>query len=103
MAWVTAADVALHLGSIADDDPRLLEVVAASDAWTQRKRPDLDPTSAPPADVALAAVLYAAYLFRLRTAPQGLPGIDEFGNQIDTGDSMANIFRLLGARRMVIR
>lgn len=102
MDWTTAADVALHLGAVADDDPRLIECVDASNAWCQRQRPDLDPDLPAPSDVYLAATLYAAFLFRLRTTPQGLPSDTDLG-QYDTADSMWTIRRLLGTRKPVAR
>lgn len=102
VAWVTAADVAEHLGTIEDTDARLIDVVAASDAWCKRRRRDLTPTALPPGDVLLAAKLYAAYLFRLRTSPQGLPSEDAYGNY-ETGDSMGAIYALLGKPKPVAR
>lgn len=102
VAWVTAAGVAEHLGTIEDTDPRLTDVVAASDAWCKRKRRDLATTVLPGGDVQLAAKLYAAYLFRLRTSPQGLPSEDPYGNY-ETGDSMGAIYALLGKPKPVAR
>lgn len=100
--WCTADEVARHLGTVSSTDDRLAEVVAASDAWCKRQRPDLIDVAEPPADVKLAAILYAAYLFRLRTSPQGLPSDGQFGTY-DVADTMSGIYRLLGNRKPVAR
>ena len=102
MAWIDVQDVAAHLG-IDDEDLRLADVTEASLDYCQRQRPDLDPENAAPSAVKLAAILYAAYLFRLRTSPQAVPGFDELGQYETTGDLMSNIYRLLGNRRPVAR
>jgi hypothetical protein len=100
--WVTEADVADYLGTIDSDDPRLAIVAAASDAWCKRKRPDLATDAAPPADVALAAVMYAAYLFRLRSTPQGLAG-DDINAINDASDLLYTVRRLLGIGKPIAR
>ena len=101
MDWVTIAAVADQLG-VPEEDDRLADVVAAADAYVKRQRPDLDPDVMPDPGVYLAGLLYASFLFRLRTSPGGLPGYDDAG-QYDAGDLMANVYRLLGNRRPVAR
>lgn len=102
MDWTTAEDVAEMLEVVDATDQQLIDAVAASDAWCKRRRPDLDPDTEAPGDVAMAAKLYAAYLYRLDSSPQGLPGDDGFGD-FQQGDAMSNIFRLLGSRKPVAR
>lgn len=101
MAWIESDDVADLIG-VPHSDPRLAKAVAASQTWCQRQRSDLDPAETPPADVILACELYATFLFRSRTAPNGISSSDEFG-QYDNADLMSNVFRLLGNRKPVAR
>lgn len=104
MAWITEADVVPHLGLAAPaaSDANLIEATAAALAYCQRQRPDLDPATDPGAAVILACKKYAAYLYRQRSYPSGLPGADEFGTP-DAGDAMTEVYRLLGNRKPRIR
>lgn len=99
-AWVTAAAVAPRVG-VAADDTRLPGLVAASDTFCKRQRPDLPNGSAPPADVAEAAILYAVHLFRRRSGPSG-GSYDELG-AFEGNETMTEVYRLLGSRRPVAR
>jgi len=100
--WVTVSDVATELGAL-ETDERLVAVTAASDAWCKRQRPDLDADTDPGASVKLAAVLYAAHLFRRRTAPAGFAVYSDLGAPEPASEAMTEVFRLLGNRRPVAR
>lgn len=105
MAWITTSDVIAYLGvnAPADDDAQLMDATAAALAYCQRQRSDLDPATTPPADVLLAVKLYAAFLYRRKAYPQGLPGAMELGGPYDSADAMTEVYRLLGNRKPRLR
>jgi hypothetical protein len=98
--WVTVEDVAALLGITDTADVRLVDVTAASDDYCKRQRPDIAAGVEPGEAVRLAAGLYAAHLFRRRTAPSGFPAYDELG-QFEGSESMTEVYRLLGNRKPV--
>lgn len=104
MSWITEADVVPHLGLAAPaaSDATLIGCTAAALTYCQRQRPDLDPAVDPGASVRLACVMYAGYLYRRKSSPSGLPGVDALG-QYDGADAMTEVYRLLGNRKPRIR
>jgi hypothetical protein len=95
---LTPADVATHLGASATD-PRIISATDASRAWVQTRRCLTDPTMLwADAGIHQGGVLYAALLYQQRSQPQGFPGMDSLGAfGEDTGMTMANVYRLVGA------
>lgn len=103
MDWATVTDVEEWLG--VPSDQRMTDATAVANTWCKRMRPDLDAAAAPPADVKQAVILYAALLYRERTAPQGFSTYAELGGpaEMDASTAMINIYRLLGSRKPVAR
>lgn len=100
--WTTPSRVAAHVGCDSAD-PRLPELVAAASAYCQRLRVDLTEETLGD-DQKLAATLYAAHLFRVRTNPAGSAVFDELGADAGEQDSLlSEVWRLLGARKPKIR
>ena len=95
MAWITDDDLAAFLDLTKDDD--MADSVAASLAWCQRKRPDLDPDTDPGAAVTRAALIYAGILWREKASPEGFANDPNLGGDIPASDAMGNVYRLLGA------
>lgn len=98
MAWATGTELATFLGRTLDADMSLS--LAASLAWANRQRPDLDPTGDAPADVNRAVLIYAALLYREKGHPAGFATYEDMDTDgTDPGAAMANVYRLIGSRR----
>lgn len=97
MAWATDDDLAAFLGVTTDTEVE--DAIAASLAWCTRQRPDLDPDTDAPADVRRAVLIYGGLLYREKASPQGFATYTEYGGDVSVADAMANVYRLLGARR----
>lgn len=96
--WATVEGFAefLHRDTIADG---MTEAFDASLAWCHKRRRDLDPTVAQSADIVRAVYIYAGLLFRENDSPSGFATYQDLdGGDIDTGDAMANVYRLLGRK-----
>lgn len=97
MAWATDTDLATFLGITTDAEVEA--AIDASVAWCVRQRPDLNPYADPPADVKRAVLIYGGLLYREKASPQGFATYTEYGGDVSVADAMANVYRLLGARR----
>lgn len=100
-AWAVIADVEAHTGATADT--AMTEALAASLAWCNRQRPDLNPDVVQDAAVKRAVVIYAGILWREKASPQGFATYEETGGDLDPSSAMMNVYRLLGTRRPVAR
>lgn len=91
-----------HLG-IHTPDARCVAALEAAEAWAARRRsliPVKDLLAEP--DVALGVVMYAGLLYTSKAQPQGFPGLDDLGGfPEDTGQSMAQIHRLVGVDQVI--
>ena len=102
MAWATLEQLEAHLGRA--DDGRMQSVLAAALAWCHRMRPDLSPAGQVDAAVSEAVVIYAGLMWRSRSNPSGFDTYTETDSGLgDAYNAMANVYRLLGARRPVAR
>lgn len=101
MAWATIEQVADHLGI--PQDARMVECLSVSQAWCQRKRPDLPPAGPVPADVSHAVVIYAGLLYRERSTPQGIAGYESENGGFTDSTGFYRCLDLLGYRKPVAR
>jgi hypothetical protein len=105
ITWTTSALVLSWLGidvATANDTAFVAKCVSASNAWCDRKRREAgytDGTTAPSADVELAATMYAATLYRERgTSGDSYGGFDGMGN-LPMPVTLHRIMQLLGCGR----
>lgn len=101
--WITPADVAAYLGTVEDDDARVISSTAAIRAAVEARRTELDFTSSEtvPANVREGAKMWASLLVQQRSAPTGYDGYDADTALADAGAKRGEILRLLGWRRPV--
>lgn len=102
MAWPVIADLEAHLGK--NQDALMVSDLAAANAWVQSRRRDIATNGTPPANVAKAVLIYAGLLYRERSNPSGFSTYQDIDDgSADTGDALANVYRLLGGRKPVAR
>jgi hypothetical protein len=91
------AKVAAELG--VPLDPRVTDCTLAAQAWVETRRCLTDPAALwADAAVERGAILYAALLHKQRSQAQGFPGMDALGTFAeDTGATMSQVYRLVGA------
>lgn len=100
--WGTSDKLADLLG-VPEDDARLVEDLAVSIEWCQRKRSDKSPDEDPGPSIRKAVLLYASLMYQQRANPQGFPGYSASPELSEEPvDAMAQVYRLLG-RRLVAR
>lgn len=99
------ADISVlaDMAGVPEDDARLLEDLAVSIEWCQRKRKDKSPDVDPGPSIRQAVHLYAALMYQQRANPKGFPGYTATPElSEEPADAMAQVYRLLG-RRLVAR
>jgi hypothetical protein len=110
VAWTTPAKVVAALGTQGAappaDDPYLVDVVAAANAASYRKRraagyvdPADDGAPAPSPDIGMGATYWAVALWRERSSTDGFGSFEDLAAFMPTGGSWATIRRLLGIGR----
>lgn len=100
--WATIEQVSDWIG--VPSDTRMEDALAAAQAACEHIRPDLVTVTPVGSDVSHAVVLYAALLYRERTAPQGFAAYESFDTAAqDFGSAVYNIRQLLGSRKPVAR
>lgn len=105
--WTTSAEVVQWLGidsATANDTAFIEDCVDASNEWCWRKRQeagwDKDRTTfTPSADVALAATMYAATLYRERGSVDSFASFDSMGIGATPSATLGRIMQLLGCSR----
>lgn len=119
-SWLTPAKVAEYLGDTAlADDPNLATACAGVEGYLTAFRSDVfgpivSPTAGPteldaaevPADLMLGAVMWAAHVFQLRSAPSGFPGYGDGAGDamfdLSFASNRSDIWRLTGLKRPVV-
>jgi hypothetical protein len=93
------------------DDPYLVNVAAAANAWTSRKRREAgyvdeavppDPPVPVGADVTFGATLYGVALWRERASTDSFPSFEEMASFAPTAGTLGQIKRLLGIGRAAV-
>lgn len=95
------AKVAAELGVPLDQ--RVTDCTLAAEAWVEARRCLTDPAVLwANAAVERGGVLYATLLHKQRSQPQGFAGMEALGTFAeDTGATMSQVFRLVGADAVV--
>lgn len=106
VTWIVAADVLAWLGidtATANDTAFVTTCVNASNAWCHRKRREagyIDSMSTvPSADIKLAAVMYAATLYRERGSVDSFASFDSMAIGASPSATLGRIMQLLGCGR----
>ena len=103
--WATLDQVLVHLGMPTDTtDHRVENALDVANAWTQGKRPDLDPASEIPSlpNVQHGVVIMAGLIFRERSTPQGVAGYEDTGGGYTDQTAYYRCLDLIGYRRPMV-